>query len=221
MITLKLKLFITFFFYYAIFITPAFSQTIIKVFDQNNLPLPNAVIEFVVSQPSLNKTVEDRPYVMDQINKQFSPHVLVVPLNSLVSFPNSDDIRHHVYSFSPAKTFQLKLYAGKPKSPVRFDEKGVVVMGCNIHDYMVGYIYVSAKDNAYITNEKGEVKLDHTLALDTELQIWHPNSIMGVSKHTLLTIDQDMINKNVIDIILNVNTPALTDSFEEFTADEY
>jgi plastocyanin len=190
---------------------------LIKIVDQKNAPLPNAVIEFTADKTYLEKTSEDRIYVMDQINKEFFPHVLVVPVNSLVSFPNSDDIRHHVYSFSPAKTFELKLYAGKPKSPVRFDSKGVVVMGCNIHDSMVGYIYVSAKKNVYISDNKGEVTLSNTLALNTQLQVWHPNNTIGLTNHTKLSIDQNMINKNEIQIMLTVFTPASTDSFQELS----
>ena len=221
MITLKFRLFIAIFFCSIIFLKPAFSQTLIKFFDQNHSPLPNAVVEYVVDKPFLKNSTEDRIYVMDQINKQFSPHVLVVPVNSLVSFPNSDDIRHHVYSFSPAKTFELKLYAGKPKSPIRFDGKGVVVMGCNIHDSMVGYIYVSAKENTYMSNIKGEVLLPHTLPLNTQLQVWHPNSTAGLSKHIVFTIDQDMLNDNNIELVISINTPTPSGSFEELTFNEH
>lgn len=217
--TLTLKLFITVCLYFIVFMPSAFSQMLIKVVDQNNVPLPNTVIEFIADTTYLKKPDEDRIYVMDQINKAFFPHVLVVPVNSLVSFPNSDDIRHHVYSFSPAKTFELKLYAGKPKSPVRFGSKGVVVMGCNIHDSMVGYIYVSAKENIYMSDNKGEVRLADTLALNTQLQIWHPNNAIGLSNHTMLSIDQNMINKNEIKIMLTINTPTPTGSFEELTFD--
>jgi hypothetical protein len=144
-----------------------------------------------------------------------------VPVNSLVSFPNSDDIRHHVYSFSPAKTFELKLYAGKPKSPVRFNDKGLVVMGCNIHDAMVGYIYVTDKENAYVSNKKGEVLLPRTLALNMQLKVWHPNSTEGLSKHTLLTIDRKMLDKNDVVIAISVNTPKPRDSFEELAFHEH
>jgi plastocyanin len=221
MITLKFRLLMVMFFCSVCFVEAAFSQTLIKFVDQNNVPLPNAVIEYAVPQPLVNESTEDPIYVMDQINKAFEPLVLVVPVNSLVSFPNSDDIRHHVYSFSPAKTFELKLYAGKPKSPVRFNEKGLVVMGCNIHDAMVGYIYVTDKENAYVSNEKGEVVLPRTLALNMQLKVWHPNSTKGLSQHTLLTIDQKMLDESDIVIVISVNTPEPRDSFEELAFHEH
>ena len=109
MIILKFKSLIITLLCVVLFITPALGQVRIKIVDQNNSPLPNAVIEFAVSQPTTPHSEASRIYVMDQVNKAFVPYVLVVPVNSLVSFPNSDDIRHHVYSFSPAKTFELKL----------------------------------------------------------------------------------------------------------------
>ena len=80
--------------------------------------------------------------VMDQINSEFTPRVLVVPKGSRVRFPNSDRIRHQVYSFSPAKRFELPLYTGTPPDPVVFGSAGIVTVGCNIHDWMKGYIVV-------------------------------------------------------------------------------
>ena len=80
--------------------------------------------------------------VMDQRNTAFEPGVLVIEAGTAVSFPNSDTVRHQVYSFSPAKAFELPLYSGTPPEPVVFDKPGVVVVGCNIHDWMIGWIVV-------------------------------------------------------------------------------
>jgi len=80
--------------------------------------------------------------IVDQIDKTYVPHVRVLTAGSAVSFPNKDDIRHHVYSFSDAKTFELPLYIGTPANPVQFDSAGVVNLGCNIHDFMHAYILV-------------------------------------------------------------------------------
>lgn len=203
-----------------VFTSHVFSQTIIKVVDQNNAPLPNTVIEYGLTELPKKTETTQHIYVMDQIDKSFVPHVLIVPQNSLVSFPNSDDIRHHVYSFSPAKTFELKLYAGKPKNPIRFEQNGVVVMGCNIHDSMIGYIYISTKSNTYLTNKHGEAKLPKVLPVNTQLQIWHPNNTKGVSEHTLFTITPSMLKNKVITLVLLTNTPAVRDSFESLVFDE-
>ena len=81
--------------------------------------------------------------VMDQLDRAFVPDLLVVPVGSTVSFPNSDSVSHQIYSFSSAKRFQLPLYRGKPYPPVLFDQTGVVTLGCNIHDEMLAYLVVT------------------------------------------------------------------------------
>lgn len=83
-----------------------------------------------------------RRAVLDQKNRMFVPHILPIQTGTAVTFPNSDNVRHQVYSFSPAKRFQLPLYAGTPQGPVVFDKPGVVTLGCNIHDQMSAYIVV-------------------------------------------------------------------------------
>lgn len=83
-----------------------------------------------------------RPAVIDQKNRMFVPHVLPIQTGAAVTFPNSDNVRHQVYSFSAAKRFQLPLYAGTPAAPIVFDKPGVVILGCNIHDQMSAYVVV-------------------------------------------------------------------------------
>ena len=83
------------------------------------------------------------PTTMVQQNIAFNPYVLIVPVGSTVGFPNRDKVRHHVYSFSAAKKFELKLYGQQEERSVTFDKTGVVALGCNIHDVMIGYIYVA------------------------------------------------------------------------------
>ena len=116
------------------------ASVIARVADSAGAPVFEAVVYLVPT--GAKPAVTPRPGVMDQANKEFLPLVVPVQLGASVSFPNKDNIRHHVYSFSPAKVFQLKLYSGTPSKPLVFDKPGVVVLGCNIHDWMVGYIYV-------------------------------------------------------------------------------
>ena len=144
----------------------------IHVNDINGQPLHQAVIEVIRQNATLVAPVSSEPAVMDQVNKRFLPDLILIQQGQSVVFPNSDDIRHHVYSFSKAKTFELKLYAGKPKKPIEFENNGVVIVGCNIHDSMVGSIYV-AKSNAMMTDEKGKVTLDFDPMTD-KISIWHP-----------------------------------------------
>ena len=113
--------------------------------------------------------------VMDQRNRMFVPHVLAVQTGTSVSFPNSDDVRHHVYSFSSAKTFQLPLYKGTPANPEVFDRAGVVTLGCNIHDQMSAYIVVV--DTPYFAKTvNGVAELDGVEAGRFTLRVWVPDS---------------------------------------------
>jgi hypothetical protein len=91
-----------------------------------------------------------------------------------VIFPNHDNVRHHVYSFSPAKRFELPLYAGVPAQPVVFDTPGVVVLGCNIHDWMVGYIYVSESPYFAKTRADGKAVIADLPPRNYVVRVWHP-----------------------------------------------
>jgi hypothetical protein len=96
-------------------------------------------------------------------------------VGSKVHFPNSDHIRHQVYSFSAARKFELPLYGGTDAPPVVFDKPGVVVLGCNIHDWMVGYIYVSETPFFATTQAAGTATLEDLPPGAYRVQLWHPN----------------------------------------------
>ncbi|MEW6037996.1 MAG: methylamine utilization protein [Pseudomonadota bacterium] len=119
-------------------------------------------------------SIGQKTAVVDQKGREFLPHVLAVGVGTDVKFPNSDRIHHHVYSFSPAKRFEIKLYKGTPAEPVRFDRTGVVVLGCNIHDWMVGYVFVTAAPYFATTDDAGVWSLDLP-AGDYTLDLWHPD----------------------------------------------
>ncbi|MGR3982719.1 methylamine utilization protein [Pseudoalteromonas sp. 1181_04] len=157
----------------------AFAQDVtLNIVDQHGQPLKNAVVELV--SEGGNKSSQQLPVlIMDQVDKQFSPTLLIAQQGQQVNFPNSDNIRHHVYSFSQAKPFQLKLYSGQPESPITFENQGVVVLGCNIHDSMLGYIYVAKSADVYQSDELGNVPLNG-LTLPVKLSLWH-----SLQKNTL------------------------------------
>lgn len=135
-------------------------------------PLADAV---VTVQPVGKKVPPPVPIkaVMDQVNRMFFPEVIVIPVSSTVSFPNSDSVSHQIYSFSPAKRFQLSLYRGKPYAPVLFDRTGVVILGCNIHDWMIGYIDVTDAPFYGTTNAQGTWSAELP-AGRYEITVWHP-----------------------------------------------
>lgn len=142
------------------------------VTDKTGGPVPEAVVWAI---PVTGKAVTGapRPAIIDQINKEFVPFVVPVQLGAPVTFPNKDNIRHHVYSFSPAKIFDLKLYSGVPSKPVVFDKPGPVALGCNIHDWMVGYVYVVESAWFAKTGKTGTATLEMPDG-DYDLKVWHP-----------------------------------------------
>jgi plastocyanin len=111
--------------------------------------------------------------VMDQRNLMFVPEVLIVPTGTAVDFPNSDQVRHQVYSFSGAKKFELALYAGRPQAPVIFERAGLVTLGCNIHDNMLGYIWVTDSPWYGQSDASGRLQLRDLAAGEYTVRIWH------------------------------------------------
>src|ERR1700674_1744208 len=116
---------------------------------------------------------------VDQVDKQFVPYVKAIFVGSTVRFPNSDNIRHQVYSFSPAKKFELPLYSGTDAPPIVFDKPGVVILGCNIHDWMVGYIYVSETPFFAKTEAAGKATIDDLPPGEYTVRVWHPSMDHG------------------------------------------
>lgn len=141
--------------------------------DEAGKPVADAVVYASLHGSTLPKTPRER-VVMDQRDLQFMPYVLPVQVGTPVYFPNSDNTRHHVYSFSPAKKFELPLYKGTPAAPVVFDKPGAVALGCNIHDWMIGYVYVLETPYFGKTAGRGEARLTNLPAGEYELRVWHP-----------------------------------------------
>jgi plastocyanin len=112
---------------------------------------------------------------MDQVNREFRPHVLVVPTGSTVSFPNTDTVQHQVYSYSPAKHFELPLYRGTSK-PIEFDTAGIVTVSCNIHDNMRAYVFVVDAHYFGHTDAAGIWKAPDVQPGSYSVQIWHPRA---------------------------------------------
>lgn len=111
---------------------------------------------------------------VEQLDREFVPYVSAIQTGTVVTFPNRDAILHHVYSFSHAKTFEIKLYKGKSPGEIRFDKPGVVTLGCNIHDWMIAYILVVATPHFATTGADGTARLKDVPAGSYELKAWHP-----------------------------------------------
>jgi len=104
---------------------------------------------------------------------QFHPSVSVVTVGTPVMFPNQDTVRHHVYSYSAAKTFQIKLYAGVPHSPIVFDKPGVAVLGCNIHDGMIAWVVVTDTPLWARSAATGVAHVPDVPTGSYQLHVWH------------------------------------------------
>jgi plastocyanin len=146
------------------------------VHDRHGKPVADAVISLIPADPTLLSGHDTQASAeMDQRQKQFVPYVLPVKTGTRVRFPNKDRIKHHVYSFSPAKRFELKLYGGDHKEPVvLFDKPGMVALGCNIHDWMLGYVYVLNTPWFGKTDETGTVVIDGIPEGRYTARVWHP-----------------------------------------------
>ncbi|MEX0729291.1 MAG: methylamine utilization protein [Aquisalimonadaceae bacterium] len=163
----------------ALFLPHAAESLEVRVLGTDGQPLKYAVVSVHSAAPETTLGAESTPdtAVMDQTGMQFTPHVLAIRKHTQVDFPNSDQVRHHVYSFSAAKRFELPLYADRPPSPIGFSATGPVVLGCNIHDHMIGYIYVVDSPLFARTSDDGTALFTGVPEQrdDLHLEIWHPS----------------------------------------------
>jgi plastocyanin len=134
-------------------------------------PVADAVV--FVQAPALDPGKSRPMQVVDQVDKTFVPGLLPIVVGTAVRFPNHDQIHHHVYSFSPAKTFELPLYKGEGADPVVFDKVGAVRIGCNIHDWMSGIILVLPSPHFAVTDRSGHFVLEGLTAGTYTLAAWH------------------------------------------------
>ena len=144
----------------------------IQVNDNAGAPLPNAV---VYAEPASGQLPPKslHPAEIEQKKRQFRPLVTVVQVGTEISFPNNDSVKHHVYSFSPPKVFDLPLYSGKAATPQLFDKTGTVVLGCNIHDRMIAYVQVVNTPYFGKSDAAGTVKLDDLIPGKYVLKTWY------------------------------------------------
>lgn len=148
----------------------------VQLFNQQQQPLADAVIELklLYAEPIPPERTQPATSQVAQQALTFIPFVSAIAVGSQVDFPNFDRTRHHVYSFSPAKVFQIQLYADTPEAPITFDKTGIVALGCNIHDYMQAFIYVGHTDLVAVTDENGQAVLPQLAAGSYQLLLWHP-----------------------------------------------
>lgn len=170
----------------------------INVVSKGDRPIENVV----VTLQHLGTTDSGRPQLtplevsIKQIDREFVPAVTIVPVGSAVLFPNQDDILHHVYSFSKAKTFDLPLYKGVPSEPVVFDMPGVAALGCNIHDWMSAHVVIVETPYYQQTDTQGMALLSGLPQGEYELVLWHPRQRKSFSE--TISVQSELVEKKVL-----------------------
>jgi plastocyanin len=151
----------------------------VKVRTYQNEPLPDAVVFLETAGTTSMPMPAGGHFEIEQKNKMFHPFVSVIPVGARVMFPNRDGIGHHVYSFSPPRKFQLPLSEHESTDTITFDQPGLVTVGCNIHDWMVAYIYIVATPYHAITSAEGLAVVENLPDGEYELHLTHPGIKSG------------------------------------------
>lgn len=170
---------------------PAFAQDgrlVATVRDARGQPVADAVVVAVPSDGAPRATGKPQEAEIVQVDSEFVPKLSVVVVGTPVSFPNRDAVRHHVYSFSTPKRFELPLYRGVPREPVVFDKAGVVVLGCNIHDWMVAYVYVSESPHFARSDGRGVAEIGDLPPRRYAVRAWHAQ-LDGDESATQVAVD--------------------------------
>ena len=141
--------------------------------DGSGRPVADAVV-YAVPAGAAVETRGSKTVAIEQLDREFVPYVSVIQTGTQVEFPNRDPIQHHVYSFSPAKTFEIKLYTGRSPRAELFDKPGVITIGCNIHDWMIGYVLVVSTPHFAKVDAAGNARLRELRAGSYEVHAWHP-----------------------------------------------
>jgi plastocyanin len=146
----------------------------VRVVDGSGRPVRDAVVTLYPAGAAAREPRAAGRFVVAQQNLQFRPFLTVVPVGADVSFPNLDPTKHHVYSFSAAKRFELKLFAKDQSRIVHFDRPGVVALGCNIHDQMSAFIFVTDTAWTARTNAQGMASFGDAPNAAARIAVWHP-----------------------------------------------
>jgi len=177
----------------------------LEIVDKRGDRLANAAV--IVDDRYLANSVDKTPQVVtiDQVDRQFVPFLTTLRVGSEAVFPNSDNIRHHVYSFSEPKPFELKLYSDKERPSVFFNKPGVVTLGCNIHDQMIAHLLVTDGQTATASNDQGQLLLELSDSVPPQFSItvWHPlqGENLSVAKQVEIDLSQQQTVKVALDVM--------------------
>jgi len=150
--------------------------------------------ESSITGAGIEPLVSPGHFRMEQKNKSFSPHLLVVPLGSTVEFPNLDPFFHNVFSQFNGKRFDLGLYEAGGTRVVHFDHEGVSYLFCNIHSQMAAVIVTLRTPYYVVGSRSGPVDLHDVPPGDYELHVWaegaDPKALQDLSRRVHVGLPQ-------------------------------
>lgn len=156
-------------------VAPALAgELIVRIDDGHGRPAADAVVTARKEGGAGQEQHAAMIRIIDQREETFVPYVEIFRPGDEVVFRNSDRTRHHVYSFSPAKTFEFVIAPGESTTPVVLDRLGEVSVGCNIHDQMITHLYVSDAPWIARSAADGSAVFDGLPPGTYQLQVWHP-----------------------------------------------
>lgn len=170
------------------------NQLAIQTYDTKKKPLSNVVAYAIPRDKALLATLRAKyaknPQLVaiEQRNKVFEPYISVFQTGTKVRFVNNDNVKHHIYSFSQAKTFEIPLHSGEPLKPLVFNEAGIVTLGCNIHDWMMAYALVVDTPFYAMSNAQGLLTLNNLPQGQYDLMLWHPQQKAFRTRPKIITI---------------------------------
>lgn len=167
----------------------------VQVNDDHGHPVADAVVTVLgrADGPLRMEEHARSSKVIDQKDEMFIPYIETFRPGDEVVFRNSDKTRHHVYSFSQVKSFEFVLAPGESSKPLLLEQSGVVAVGCNIHDQMITYLYVSDAPWIARSGADGQVSVHDIPAGSWTVRVWHPRLRPGhpdlVQSKTILGTD--------------------------------
>jgi plastocyanin len=170
-----------------------------RTVDPAEKPVADAVV-YALPAAGGAEAKSRRTIAIEQVDREFVPYVSVIQTGTAVTFPNRDPMLHHVYSFSPAGPFEIKLYSGKSPSAIVFDKPGVITLGCNIHDWMIAYILVVPTPYFARSDANGIARLRELPPGPYELRVWHPQQ-KAQPPHQVVTLESSAQARFTLEVL--------------------
>lgn len=146
----------------------------VTVLDPTLAEIEGVVVYLTPLDKSSINSLTTQTLIISQNNKKFTPYIAVLQKGQKIKFKNQDDVTHHIYSVSGKNRFDFKVKAGEHNNNIDISALGEVAMGCNIHDWMSGYVLVVDTPYFNKTTSTGISNFENIPAGNYKLTIWHP-----------------------------------------------